>query len=650
MLHAPVLFLLLAVFHTWPLATGLSYRSRIHDDWWLNTWAVSWVARQVFHDPAHLFDANVFHPTKGALAYTEPLIVPGLLAAPIRWFGGSALLAHNALVLLGFTFTALTTYALVRTLTGDHRAGLLSGVLFAFGTVFLTRVAHLQALHAYWLPLAFLAFHRLMAHRGARDAAGLGACVLGAALTSGYLVVFVSFALGAAALARAQEFLGRDGLRLLLRLAAAATVTLAVLFVVLRPYAQAGHQRPPVAETTAVATALSSYLSSAARLHYESWSGGYYHSAPGTLFPGVVTLALAGVAVLRRRSVAPRGIRRMLVAVAGIGCLMSLGSLTPVYTWAYALVPPLQGLRAIHRFGVLVVFALALLAGIGFSGLAKTASARLRTPALVVLLVLATGESFHGWGSYPRLDYVGRVHGYLATSSRPGAVVELPIFRRHEFHRNARYLLASTAHWRPLVNGFGGSTPPGYDDTARLAAMFPSVLAVAWLRDLGVGYVVVHTDRYPDADRFRKALDRLDRRRDLVLEVTDGATRLYRIRDDKSPGVAALNPAPVFSQLRFVGGPADGSMLRGAAGLRRVFGLQSPERFIAYLEPTTPASHVRLRLPAPMSGRFLDAATGTVLQEITVPAGTATGPPAHVHVPLVRAGVLLDLHAKPDRL
>ena len=642
--HAPVVFLLLAVLHTWPMATGPSSRSRIHDDAWLNAWAVSWVARQVFHDPRRLFDANAFHPHRGALAYTEPLIVPGLLAAPIRWFGGSALLAHNVLVLLGFTLTALAVRALVGTWTGDRRAGLLAGALFAFSTVFLTRVAHLQALHAYWLPLAFLAFHRLLTQRRARDAAWLGSCVLGAALTSGYLVVFVCFALGAAALARAREFRGRDGVRLLLRLAAAAAVTLAVLFVVLRPYVRAGHQRPPAVEAAELATALSSYLASSAKLHYESWSGSYYHSAPGTLFPGVVTLALAGVAVLRRRSAAPRGTRRMLVAVAGAGFLMSLGSLTPVYAWAYDLVPPLQGLRAIHRFGVLVVFALAVLAGIGFSALAKPAAARRRTLATVVLLALATGESFHGVGSWPRFDYAGRVHRYLAASSWPGAVVELPIYRRHEFHRNARYLLASTAHWRPLVNGFGGFSPPDFDETARLAGMFPSVLAVAWLQELGVGYVVVHTGRYPGADRFRQELDRLDRRRDLVLEITDGATRLYRVRGEKSRGVAALNPAPALARLRFVDGPAGGSVLRAAGGLRRAFGFQSPERFIAYMEATTSESHLMLRLPVPMSGRFLDAATGAGLQEVTVPVDT--GPPVRVPAPPGRAGVILDLHAR----
>lgn len=609
---------------------------------------MAWVARQVFRDPLRLFDANMFHPHGGALAYTEPLIVPGLLAAPVRWFGGSALLAHNLLVLLGFTFTALATYALVRTWTGDRRAGLLSGALFAFSTVLLTRVAHVQALHAYWLPLALLALHRLLTRRRTRDAAGLGLCVIGAALTSGYLVVFVCFALGAAALARAGEFRGRDGVRLLLRLAGAAAASLALLLVVLRPHVEARHQRPPVAETTEVTTALGSFLSSAARLHYASWSGDWYHAAPGALFPGLVALALAGAALLRRRSAAPRGTRRMLVAVAGVGCVMALGALTPVYAWAYDLAPPLQGLRAVHRFGILVTLALAALAGVGFSGLTQAAGARRRTLALIALLALATAESFHGVGSYPRLHWAGRVHRYLAAFPQSGAVLELPIFQRHEFHRNARYLLASTVHWRPLVNGFGGFTPPGFDAAARLAGAFPSPPTVAWLQEIGVGHVVVHTDRYSDPDRFRQVLDRIDgRRRDFALEAADGATRLYRILGAQSQAVAALTPAPVFSDLRFVDGPADDSVLRSAAGASRAFGFQSRERFIAYLEPTAPAAHVLLRLPAAMSGRFLDAATGTALEEVAVPAGKAPKPPTPVYAPAGRAAVLLDLQAAP---
>ena len=631
--------------HTWPLAADLSL-SLVHDDVWLNAWAVAWIAHQLPRDPLRLFDANIFHPHNGALGYTEPLIVPGAIGAPILWLGGSPLFAHNVLVLLGFTLTALAMYALVRAWTGDHRAGLLAGALFSFSTVLLTRVAHLQAVHAYWLPLAFLAFHGVVTRRRAMDAVGLGACVVGAALTSGYLVVFVTFALGAAALARAPAFCGRDGVRRLLQLGVAAAVSLLTLLVVLRPYLDLAYSRPPVLEAAELSTALSSYLASAAIVHYETWSNGYFHGAPGALFPGVVTLVLAAVAIGRRRRVVPRGTRRMLLAVAGIGLVMSLGALTPVYTWAHAVVPPLQGLRAINRFGLLVVFALAALAGIGWSGFGWRPAYR-KTLATVALLALATAESLHVSDTPARFQHATRIHQMLATSTWPGAVVELPIYPRTlDFHYNAKYLLASTVHWRPLVNGFGGFAPPEFDGTAHLASAFPSTLAVAWLQDVDVGYVVVHVDQYRDPTRLRSRLARLDQRRDLALESMQGTTRLYRVRLEKARAIEALTPAPVLSQLRFVDGPAEGSMLRASHGLRQAFGFQSPDRFIGYLERRAGASHVRLRLPVTMSGRFLDAVTGAVIQEVTVQASARTDPPIRVDIPTGHREVLLDLQAR----
>ena len=56
----------------------------------------------------------------------------------------------------------------------------------------------------------------------------------GAALTSGYLVVYVVAALGSALLARAPGLWSRQGAGVLLRLLAAAVVTLASLYVLLR--------------------------------------------------------------------------------------------------------------------------------------------------------------------------------------------------------------------------------------------------------------------------------------------------------------------------------------------------------------------------------------------------------------------------------
>jgi hypothetical protein len=635
-------FLLLALIHTWPLVTGLDHLSRHNDDEWLNAWAVSWVAHQLPRDPLRLFEANIFYPHERALAYTEPLIVPGVIGAPIRWLGGSPLLTYNVLLLLGLTLTALAMYALVVNWSGDHWGGLLAGALLAFSTPMLTRLPHLQILHFYWLPFACLALDRLLTRRRTSDAVWLGVCVLGAALTSGYLVVYVTFALAGALLARAKDWWGWARAGVLLRLAAAAAVTLAILLVIMRPYQELQLRRPLTPEAASVGAALESYLSSAARVHYSSWSQPIFDRAPGILFPGVIALTLAAICLLGRRRIAQVGTRRVLVAIALVGVILSLGPLTPIYVWMYHAVPPLQGLRSPIRFGIVALFALAALAGLGLSMLRRWVSPNWRPVGSFAIIALATMESIHGPISYTTFEWNPPIYEALRAAD-PGPVVELPIYGPDNFHRNARYLLASTTHWRPLVNGFGGFRPPGYNDMALAIDTFPSLLAVARLQALRVRHVVVHTASYRRPENLRRALRRLERQRVLVLLAEEGPDRLYRIADLPRTRVRTLLFGLPWSELTFVRVQSPGSYLRGSHRIGRTFGLQWSGQFLAHLENTRPNSRLMLRPLVQMTGMFLDGFTGDILGEVTVEAPSSTDPPTSVAVPPGRRAVLLHL-------
>src|SRR5262245_30896808 len=105
--------LLLAIIHTWPLATAPGTLSRNDNaDAQLNAWAMAWIAHQLPRAPAHLFDGNIFYPERRTLAFSEPLIVPALMGAPLRWAGGSPVLVHNIILILGFALTAFAGYVL----------------------------------------------------------------------------------------------------------------------------------------------------------------------------------------------------------------------------------------------------------------------------------------------------------------------------------------------------------------------------------------------------------------------------------------------------------------------------------------------------------------------------------------------------------
>ena len=110
---ASLVFVALAIAHTYPLITGLDHLSRHNDDEWLNAWAVSWISQQLVSNPSELFSANMYFPTEQSLAYTEPLIVPGILGAPVHWLGTSPLLTYNVLLLLGMALTALGMLSLI---------------------------------------------------------------------------------------------------------------------------------------------------------------------------------------------------------------------------------------------------------------------------------------------------------------------------------------------------------------------------------------------------------------------------------------------------------------------------------------------------------------------------------------------------------
>ncbi len=526
------LFLVLACIHTWPLVTDLNGLSRNDNaDTMLNEWAVSWVAHQLPRAPTRLFEANIFHPHPHTLAYSEPLILPGLMGAPLRWLGATPVLTYNVLLLVGFTLAGLAMYVAVAVWTKDHLAAVVAGAVFAFNAHTMTRLPHLQAIHTAGLPLAVLALDRLLTRGRTRDAMWMACFVLLCALTSGHLVVFAVFALSAALLARPEVWWTARRVAVLVRLAGAAVVTLLVGLLVLWPYqtlnTQMGFRRPL---DGLLAAGPWSYLSTAAWIHYELWSHRVFRVlTEETLFPGFAALGLCGVALaVRQTELAAQ--RRMFVAIGVVGFVMSLGTATPLYGWLYSLVPPVQGIRSAARFGFLVVVAVAALAGFGLAIMRARWPGRRMTMVAVGVMALVTIEALHAPIPYVAYDGISNIYGLIAEDPERVAVLELPIFSGQSVHNNATYMLASTTHWKPLLNGYSGYKPPGFDATARRLMQFPSPSVLDILRELHVRYVVLHTDRYADLADASRAILESETRPDLELVVTDGPARLYRLR------------------------------------------------------------------------------------------------------------------------
>jgi hypothetical protein len=275
-----VLFVGLAIVHTWPLASGLTELSR-HDnsDAMLNEWALNWVAHQIVRDPLHLFDANIFHPERHTLAYSEAMLVQGVMGAPLFWIGAPPLLVYNVLVIAGFALTGFATALVAARWTGDWSAGILAGGVAAFNAHTLTRLPHLQALHVEFLPLALAALDVVLRDGRVKSALALAGWFVLQSLASFYLMVFSAFALAAAALVRPREWLGSRFRQVAPVLGVAAAVSLVALSPYLLPYWQVSrdqHAVRPLADVELYAASWSDYLASPSRLHFELWSRRFF--------------------------------------------------------------------------------------------------------------------------------------------------------------------------------------------------------------------------------------------------------------------------------------------------------------------------------------------------------------------------------------
>jgi hypothetical protein len=88
-------------------------------------------------------------------------------------------------------------------------------------------------------------------------------------------------------------------------------------------------------------------------------------------------------------------------------------------------------------------------------------------------------------------------------------------------------VLNSTAHWKPLVNGYSGFVPAGYPGIAAALRDFPGDRSRAELQRLGVSHVVVHLDAY--RGRAGEVVSSLNAATWLTLVASGNQIRVYRL-------------------------------------------------------------------------------------------------------------------------
>jgi hypothetical protein len=505
--------ILLTAYFTWPLALRPGSLARIDSgDGQFAVWNVAWVAHAILSPDAHVFDANIFHPNRRTLAYSEANLGAGILAVPGYWLTRNPYVAHNTAVLISMSVAVAGMYLLAFRLTRSRAGALLAGILFAFCPFVFAHTAHVQLLMLGPMPFVLLALHAL-ADRPAWPRALLLGLALGVqALFCAYWGVLAGLLVAVGVLFFAvSRGLWRRPLWWALAATAAVVAIVAVLpfFLPYLDVQKEGFGRP-LDEARVYSSTWRDYLASSAWLHtwmlphLKRW-GGWVE----VLFPGFISLALAaaGMASAFRRTASPddsapetRETVMLYSTIALLALWASFGPRAGLYSLLYQAVPVFSFLRAPARFGLAVVLALSILSAVGMAAVLARTPRRWQPWAAAAILGFAIVELSMTM-PFRAVPEWTRAHQALARS-RPGAVVEFPFYYREgEFFRHARYMLTSTVHWQPLINGYSDHLPPDFKQQAPVLATFPSPEAFDILRARRARYVVFHPGLYTARQR-----------------------------------------------------------------------------------------------------------------------------------------------------
>jgi hypothetical protein len=533
----------------------------------LNAWTLAWVGQTAVTDPAQLWHAPIFHPQANTLAMSEHLFGIALIAAPVYWATGNAVLAYNVAFLLGFAFLGWTTFLLGRAITKRDDAALMAGLALMCSPYFVSsQVARLQMLSAGWSVLTLYWLRLWLSTNRGRTLAAFAACWTMQLLSNLYLGIFVALPAMLVAVDGLRRLDVVSACRRLLPFAAAVLLVAATAAPILVKYREVhdqldfGHSADEVRRYSAT---LRSYVS-VINGHDSSW---LWHEGASdrALFPGelLALLAIVGVVRILRQQAPARPDEPPPTVFVGIALLTFVLALGPElsvsgertgipgpFALVVAAVPALDSVRAPGRLAAFVVLACGALAAVGAEGLLRRHTARARAGLVIATAVfgLWTSQRHYDWlylfADEDRSDTAA--YEWLATQPR-GVVLEMPVVGFFQAQPRVaggsvtlRYQLASLRHGHRLVNGSSGFDTPLMTLLQGTASPFMRLdtvgEALRALRAIGTRFVVAHRHEYlPELYAYFDDVQRT---------IRQDTAQVEAVRDFGTTAVYTLRPAP----------------------------------------------------------------------------------------------------------
>lgn len=552
-----------------------------------------WLAHAFHADPAQAltFETNALYPYGLTRAWSDSFLLPSALVHLLALAGLSLPLSYNVVTLAALTLNGVAASRLSRALGASPLWSLTAGVTFANSSYLFGNIGHPQLLYFFWVPLAWSLV--ITGAWSARRWAVAGLCAAASFYCAVYYAVFAVLGLGMIALLRVLS--GTLSVRRMLTAGLAVAVGLVPVAYALPAYlaVQAAFGERHLYEAAAFAatglsylsfsplnslwgataslsqpeaTLCAGYLATVAALvgaFARSWRrAAFLCCANATLISGALIASsikglgpvphiVAGIAAWLTFLAAPllvfrlRSPATLLFALAAVFFVLSLGpggeEVKNEPMWAplallYGAIPGLDAIRAVGRYGAVVVLAINV-------ALALTVSAVRSRPLqalLGVLLVVATvTENRVRAFSFDPPPPAPLAFAALSKRVQPSdAAIVLPFTDRNEkgeasWHTlallNTKYSLWAAPLKLRLVNGYSGQRSRLQYDLSESLLSFPSSQSVAQLsRVCGLRWAVVVPSLIPswDAARFESELRALEGRVAVEERLSDGSLLL----------------------------------------------------------------------------------------------------------------------------
>ncbi|MDO8748124.1 MAG: hypothetical protein Q7J72_03285 [Candidatus Omnitrophota bacterium] len=444
--------------------------------------------------------------------------------------------AYNSEVILSFILSGLCMYGLMRFISGNFRVAVFSGIIYAFSPYHFARAwQHIGLTHIQWIPLYVYALLKMKKDVNLRTTIFLSLALFLVASFDYYYLYFmllVTVFFWMYCLIADKKNSKKLTLRIILSMALTGSVMAIILWPfiktrVLAPQAKAvsvWSLRRPFEDLFSQSARPLSYLLPSPE---HPFLGGLAKGFVGTdiygmsltehaLYLGWVPLVLAFVAFRRwsrNRKKLTTSREPQITDKKGfyIGFFVFLAVMAwffsqppwwnifgfKLYMPSFFLYKILPMFRAYCRFGIVVMLAVAVLAGFGLNFILERFKSQKTKLALTALFCGLVLFEFWNWPPYKVIDLskVPAVYYWLKEQPQVEVIAEYPLDADSP---NELFKFFQTVHEKKIINGtIPGTYANKVAQTIRKLSEYDTVKTLKWM---GVKYVLVHKDDYLKTD------------------------------------------------------------------------------------------------------------------------------------------------------